>query len=326
MTDVLHTDILTRPTQIAIKPMILDAAYEDPDAVVEAIFRTGPHRNLYAAEGLAQGDHPPCFRGYWSERPGSIQSQDLLPFKNNPIFIEAAKIAYNAKVVRPERIIVNLNIPGPAQPAHMDFPTLRGIGSRPTWLTVIMGVSKLFLPWEVQIASALTWFYKGEGGEFRFWPDGPDKPATEVKGPFWNKGLVCDNEYTFHQACGTGRRDQYLPAGTVSQECTLGWTGSAWELCDQGRPVLTYPFDEVRLLTLWKGHVFADERAAQVFDEHLDDLDHGKIVKIFAADLRKKGYRFDEPSDPLNDPAWKQLLVGAYPLPPAPADHQPIIR
>jgi hypothetical protein len=57
---------------------------------------------------------------------------------------------------------------------------------------------------------------------------------------------------------------------------------------------------------------FPDEREAQAYDEHEDDLDVETAVSRFCADLTERGINFSPPQDPFDDQAWSALLTQTY--------------
>jgi hypothetical protein len=46
-----------------------------------------------------------------------------------------------------------------------------------------------------------------------------------------------------------------------------------WEITDGTSVIGTLPNDQVRISLLWRAVTFPDEREAQAYDEHEDDLD-----------------------------------------------------
>jgi len=310
----------TRREGIEIRPHRIEPAYENPEGLIEAVKRAGPYRTIYAEEGYSMTAHWPTFRAYWTPTPGKPLNDEVEPFFSNPVFIENAKKAYDAKIVRPFRLVVNLSIPSPGLPAHCDFANYRGIGAEPTWLCNIMSISGLFKRWEIQIASGLAWFYNGEGGEFRYWPDGPEKPAHSEKAPFWNRGIIGDNEYTWHQVCHVGDPDNYLDRSKVTAECLLQWENERWNVIEGGEILESFPFDKVRIMTLWKANIFKDEKEAAIFDQHDNDLDYHTAFQMLTDDLRKRGHKSEDPSDPMNDLEWRKLLYSVYTRSDTPVD------
>ena len=86
--------------------------------------------------------------------------------------------------------------------------------------------------------------------------------------------------------------------------------GDTWEIRTNAFPRHSCR-EEIRGL-LWKAITFADERAAEVYDNHEDDLTRRDIVSLFSADLVGRGLPSDEPTDPFRDPEWANVLAGAY--------------
>ena len=96
--------------------------------------------------------------------------EDAAPLFENEIFIQAAKERFRAESVRPVAMMTNSNLPMAGLPPHLDLPFFRGAMNRevPAWMLVPMGYSGLFQEWAVPVASAVTWFYESEGGEFEY--------------------------------------------------------------------------------------------------------------------------------------------------------------
>ena len=76
--------------------------------------------------------------------------------------------------------------------AHLDVPAFRGFtrADYPIWLLKTMMTSGLFERWRTKIATAVSWFYEGPGGDFHYWPDGPDQPGAVESPPFVNVAVV----------------------------------------------------------------------------------------------------------------------------------------
>ena len=50
--------------------------------------------------------------------------------------------------------------------------------------------------------------------------------------------------------------------------------------------------------------------------DHSDDLTHDQVIDTFLADLRRRGVTVTEPSDPLHDVEFIQLLANTYDIAP----------
>ncbi len=310
---------LTRPAEIIAKPVLVDPAFDDPDAVVGLVKSGGPYGLLYSAEGYARaGGAEPWFRGsrgQWVKGPKDWRNPAAEPFFNNPRFIAAAKESFDAEVVRPESMKLNLNAPMAAGVQHRDVCRFRGAthADFAHWVPVAMHHSELFAAWSVPVASALTWFYRGAGGGFEYWSDGPGRPSGRVDMPAWNVALVCDNEYMFHRACAVGPQASWIKVGAMSGHEELHWAGDTWEMREFGAVRRRFGADEVRISILWKAYAFKDAAAAAVFDAHTDDLTAEIIVDVFADDLRARGIAFNLPLNPLEDRGFRDMLLATYP-------------
>jgi len=257
----------------------------------------------------------PVFRGYWVLGTPTVDGVEWI--LDHEKLHNAARSLHDAEVVRPNEIYAHVVCPEPrvANGAHVDIPNFRGMGRRdyPTWLLVNMRRSGLFDRWHVPVATAVMWFYDGPGGEYQYWADGPDKPPHCTKPPFTNTAVVGENDTMFHQGqpplCEAEK-----PALTMS--CALhSEDGSRWAIRDGDALLRSYRRDEVRFALSWSAQVFADELAAQVADEHRDDLDLDTVVERFLADLRGRGIACPVPADPLHGEDWVATIAEAYRIP-----------
>ena len=268
----------------------------------------------------------PWFRGDWCV-PGSKPVPGVERFLNHPALHAAAHQLMNAAVVRPEQVYVNLNPPLPKVDAgHVDVPCFRGAtrARLPIWLLQVMHKSELFTRWYVPTATAVCWFYTGEGGGFTYWPDGPDAPPRS-RPCQTNTALVGDNDFMFHAVEAVGGSERDVPIG-LSLEATLEATDDGYALKDRARDadghvmdeVVTrkhYARDEVRLSVSWKALCFATERDARRYDANEDALDDPQILATFAADLQARGVTFEAPTDLSPGPAltaFTALLTRTY--------------
>jgi hypothetical protein len=192
------------------------------------------------------------------------------------------------------------------------------------WLLQVMQKSELFTRWYVPTATAVCWFYDGEGGGFTYWPDGPDAPPRSRPCQS-NTALMGDNDFMFHAVEAIGGGDRDVPMG-LSLEATLAATADGYALNDRARDangqltpeVVTrkrYTRDEVRLSVSWKALCFTTEQDAQRYDAGEDALDDAQILATFAADLQARGVAFEAPLDLSPSPAlaaFTALLTRTY--------------
>jgi len=307
-----------RPSTQIAPPLRLERAFDDPDGVVELIHRGAPYKTIAAVQ--RQPDERNCggwFRNFWA-LGGRVLFEGAEPFFHNPNFIEAAQRSFRAEVVRPWAMMTNLNLPAAGAPPHLDLPFFRGLNNRevPGWMLTPMGYSGLFQEWAIPVASAITWFYDGEGGEFEYWPDGLDAPSCTVAPPYSNTSVVADNEYMYHRVGATGAPAEYWAPDSVPYHARLGRDAAGdWELRDGERLVAQLPYRKLRLSVLWKAFCFETRAMAASYDDHSHDLDPAAVTRIFCEDLRRRDIAFSEPRDPFVDPAWRRLLFDVYGAP-----------
>lgn len=301
---------LRQATMIA-KPVWVDPAFDDPDAVVSLVRSSAPYplsARVHKRDDL--GKDLPFYRIFWAHTR-EIKVKGAEPFFYNERFVEASKRSFGARLIVPSAIMVNLNTPMPGGPPHRDLPYFRGAEKFPFWMLSLMGNSDLFHDFAVPIASTLTWFYKGVGGDFEYWPDGPDAASKLVQPPLWNVGVVSDNEYMWHRVGEVGPRNEQKKPGDITRDIRLHATDGGWESHDKDR-VQAFTRDQVRISLLWKAYAFNSQTALDEYNNHANDLNHQMVIDIFAADLRERGVAFRRPDDPVADPEWKSLLSDIY--------------
>jgi hypothetical protein len=254
----------------------------------------------------------PVFRGDWAYDRPLVDGADI--FLHNPGFIEAARAIFGGAVVRPQIVYANLSLPMLCgDSGHTDVPAFRGVDRtrHPIWLLATMGRSGLFERWRIPIATAVAWFYEGEGGGLCYWPDGPDAAPT-IHPPTTNTALVGDNDHMFHRVESIGGADDEMVRG-LTRDSQLVWAGDdTWRAVDAGRVLASYPSRKVRLSVSWKAQILRDEEEARVVDEHLDDLSFEQVVHDFIADLAARDVPVERPVDPLHDPSFITALRQAY--------------
>jgi hypothetical protein len=219
---------------------------------------------------------------------------------------------------------VNLNPPLPkVDPGHVDVPCFRGAtrARLPIWLLQVMHKSELFHRWYVPTATAVAWFYSGEGGGFTYWSDGPDAPPRS-RPCVSNTALVGDNDHMFHAVEAVGGSDREVPMG-LTLDATLRAVDDGYVLEDRPRGVdgkptgevvtrATYAREQVRISVSWKALCFASESDAGRYDAGDDALTDARILQTFVDDLHARGARFDEPADLHASPTFTALLTRTY--------------
>lgn len=301
-----------------IRPIRIEPAFDDREQVRAMFEQNAPYRALaaYAPEGIKETHEEtarrvdPWFRGDWAlDGKPLVKGAELI--LHNPRFIEAAKGAFGTSSVNPEFVCVNINGPMPACSTHVDNPSFYGATrvNYPLPFLRVMGFSRLFEPWRVVQASAISWFYDGKGGNFDYWPEGLDGPMLSEHPPFGNVALCSDNDQLYHRIRLIGTGNEELPQMSASARIHSDGKGN-WTILENGEVRATYPSRAIRLSILWK----ADVRNG---NSSIDHLTLDRILAIFTADLRHRRVEFEIPSNPLTDTAWILFLQKIY-VPPTP--------
>lgn len=308
-------------TAVRISPV-----WDNPDSVISLIRSAGPFWPLanYAAsdaEMAALGKErvtftPPWFRQDFA-REGKVLVAGTEEILANQKFAAGAQElgGGSGAVVRPQAVYVNIMGPTPfAFPPHLDIPAFRGFtrATEPVWLLKTMKTSGLFEQWRTKIATAVSWFYTGEGGDFLYWPEGPDGPMAIEAAPYGNVSVLADNEATFHSVSPLGGKGATMPEG-LTRDSRLIRGESGWDVSEQDGTVLAHFTDaEVRFTVSWKADVFSSAEEAALFDTGADPLTLATIVELFNEDLTRRGIATERPSDPLNDQTWIATLAKTY--------------
>lgn len=298
-------------------PVRIAPAYEDRSAVLDLVQARSPYPLMAGMAGYGEmmgADPSLWFRANWALDGKAIDAEVEALLFHRP-FIAAAQQLFGATVVRPATLILNLMGPMAEGAAHVDTPTFRGLerSKVPVWLLVTMGASGLFDRWAVRVAGAITWFYEGRDGAFEYWPEGRESGSHIERAPFGNVAVVADNDRMHHRVGAIGDAETFAAKRIVSLDSALRYRDEdTWELVANGRVDGRLPARDVRISILWKALTFDDERAARVFDDHVDDLDLETLVATFGADLASRGVRVAEPSNPLDDPEWSRALTSTY--------------
>jgi hypothetical protein len=295
-------------------PGIVEPAYDDPESIWHLIEAGAPYKTITAVQKEPVGTAAaPWFRNFWA-LGGKVIFPGAETAFHNRHFIEAAQETFSAEVVQPLAMMTNLNAPAPAAPPHLDLPFFRGAHQRevPLWMLAPMGYSGLFQRWAIPVASVITWFYSGKGGEFEYWPAGLDGPSQKTAQRVSNLGVVADNEYMYHRVCQIGREDDFLPGNEIPYEAMLRRTAAGWRITAGDAVLGEYEPGGIRASVLWKAFCFHDQAEADAFTSGADRLTPQLIVEIFQRDLKARGQRIDDPEDLDGRDDWSQLVRETY--------------
>ena len=276
---------------------------------------SGPVRGTAAGEGTITEADPalvgPVFRGDWAFGEDRIPGAEALLHHDG--FIAAAGQMYDTDVVVPEQVYVNLTTPLPRQGfSHTDIPEFRGLDrtNAPAWLLSAMGVSGCFEAERIHIVTAVAWFYRGEAGGLRYWPEGPDGPSV-LHDDTWNTAVVGDNDLMPHEVQRVGPRGSMPPAGmTIHSE--LVHDDGRWHIVDGDDVLASYDDDQVRLSLSWKAKVYPDEAARRRAEAGVDGVTLDEALDRLAADLAGSDHPEPLAGRSVAEPGLREQLTRRY--------------
>jgi len=218
-------------------------------------------------------------------------------FQQLPQLIEASRYVTGRNVVRPAIVYLNVLVPGQELAMHTDVPEFRGANRtrEPEWLLVAMHHSGLFERWRRHIATGVSWYHDCAGGEFTFFPDGPDASPRRLA-VRENTAILLDTDSVFHGIDPLALRAVELPRIEPGARLHRDPDGR-WSVHAGDEVRATYDWSELRLSISWKAWCFADEAEARVNDEHGDDLALPFILDTLTADLIRRGRIASRPDD-----------------------------
>ncbi len=259
------------------------------------------------------------FRGFLAEN-SCLYYPELHDCFYNAAFLERAKAYWQAEYAKPTLML--FNICGPHHSGlspHLDGVTFRGVRfeNTPVWMQNVMAKSGLFRDYIVKMAQIVTWFWLGEEGTFTYWPDGPLGEPKRIEHPMWNKGVLVQNELMFHRGDPVGRPDERAISG-LAHRSRFGYRPDRddWVITTDGEVIRAYEPANVRFLVHWNAEVYGDRHEAKLVMDHTDDLTHDRVISTFLADLRARGVKVAEPSDPFHDEEFIRVLTANYTIAP----------
>lgn len=298
-------------------PVLLTGVLHDVEEAVRVLAQEAPYPPLggwYSpgADPRAK-TRPMWFRNDWVHADYKAPGAEL--FLDHPAYIQAAKDFYDAEVVEPQSIYVNLMVAiNAGGPAHTDNPRFHGRErtNTPMWLLRLMLWSGLFDDFEIVQATAIWWLNDVEGGGLYYWPKGPGEPPEHHVGNMANTALLGDNHGMFHQVAPIGpATDETLRVTPMAQLAPSEDDPSVWVVTDHDEEVFRAPLRDYRMSVLWKADVYptAGERDRR----RANPLSMADVERVFNRDLerQKTSTRFD--LGRLDDPAMRAALEAVYP-------------
>ena len=98
----------------------------------------------------------------------------------------------------------------------------------------------------------------------------------------------------------------------------IGYDGGRddWAITTDGEVIRRYRPKEMRLLVHWSAEVYTDREEVKKNMDHSDDLTHDVVFDRLLADMRERGVRVSDPSDPLHDQEFIRTLTATYSVAP----------
>jgi len=298
-------------------PMLMHDVISDLETVTRLLEAQAPYTPLGGwynpGADPTKRTRPMWFQNDWAHDDFAAEGSDV--FLQHPGYIDAAMEYYDAEIVEPVSVYVNLMVAiENGGPAHTDNPRFHGRDrtNTPMWLLRAMLWSGLFDDFEILQATAIWWSNDVDGGELYFWPNGAANPPEVHSGHMANTALIGDNHGMFHQVGAIGPFGAEPSRITPSATLAPASDGSGdWVISDLGAEVFRAPLNTYRLRVLWKADVYrtAAERAEKIGNV----LSMQDVADRFNEDLAQRGsaVRFDLAR--VDDPALKAEIGVIYP-------------
>ena len=228
---------------------------------------------------------------------------------------KAAQRLHGHRIVEPQVVYANILLPGQELGLHTDVPEFRMTpGSNvPLWLRVVMRQSGKFERWRLRVATAVICVHECHGGDFAYYPAGPDGPAATIQ-PSANSAVVLEAESLFHGVDTVGGDDAASPP--VRGGSVLRYRGDdTWDLvasdAEAEVPVASYASSEVRFSASWKAFCFESRSDRGSWRDHTDDLRVEDVLPVLLEDMGSRGVLTDGGSG-LDDRELGLRLIDEY--------------
>ncbi len=298
-------------------PLLLRDVFGDLEPVRGLLRRAAPYTPLggwYRPDAeLDEPTSPMWFQNDFVHDTLHVAGADI--FLHNARYVDAAQRFYDAEVIRPHSVYVNVMAAlDRAGPAHTDNPRFQGRdrSNTPMWLLRVMLWSGLFDDWTITQATAIWWMNDVEGGAFLYWPDGPDRPPHRHDHEMANSALVGDNHGMFHQVGPVGpfRRETLLVTPRAELEPVADGSRD-WVVRDRGAEVHRAPLERFRVSVLWKADVYRDaEEERRQTPRRLSIPD---VVDVLNRDFAGRGCDLRLTVETLEEPETIAAVQSVYP-------------
>jgi hypothetical protein len=330
---------------VVLDPLLSD---EEADAILE-LWRRFPSYGLYSNEGypttfapeLAQRydaavnfvrtggrfGRKDADRGLMAARTNyfretyaygdEVEASGIEMFMNHEALLDGARRLHGRDVIEPAIGYANIMVPGQELATHTDVPEFRGANRKvtPEWLLVVMHHSGLFERWRMPIATGISYFGGGQGGELAYYPDGAAGEASTYA-PRHNTAVVLDTDSVFHGVDRVIGEEGEL--ARIRPGMRLLYDGDGrWTVRDGDEVISSYDEDEVRLSISWKAYCFSDGAERDAWRTNTDDLSLETILDTLVDDLVARGRLESSVARP-EDAELGRLLINEYVKFPAP--------
>jgi hypothetical protein len=247
-----------------------------------------------------------------------VTAPGIESFMHHDALLDAARRLHGRQVIEPAIGYANVLLPGQELAVHTDVPEFRGANRKvvPEWLLVVMHHAGLFERWRMPIATGISYFGGGQGGELAYYPEGAAGDAATYA-PSHNTAVVLDTDSVFHGV------DRVLGAerdlARIRPGMRLQYEGDRrWTVRDGDEVISGYGEDEIRLSISWKAYCFTDVDERDAWSTNTDDLSLDVILDTLVEDLRARGRLDGGGGERPADAELGRLLINEYVRFPAP--------
>lgn len=246
-----------------------------------------------------------------------VEAPGIESFMTHEALLDAARRLHGREVIEPAIGYANILLPGQELATHTDVPEFRGANRKvtPEWLLVVMHHSGLFERWRMPIATGISYFGGGKGGELAYYPEGAAGDAATYS-PRHNTAVVLDTDSVFHGVDRVIGDEREL--ALVRPGMRLFHEGDGrWTVRDGEKVISTYDEDEVRLSISWKAYCFTNVDERDAWLTNTDDLSLETILDTLVDDLVERG-RLTAGEGRPPDAELGRLLINEYVTFPTP--------
>lgn len=261
----------------------------------------------------------PVFRDYLAEA-GIVYQREVHEIFYNRQLLDYVMSMHGASFGSPRGFLFNITTPSEAgSGAHFDGCSWRGMDptNSPIWLLSVMTKSGLFDHWEVKAGQIVTYFYDLDiDGGFTYWPEGPDAPPKQIHSPWWNKGILTDNQRMFHRGESSGDPALRTKPEGLGLDSSIEATDAGWAIKNGDDVLAEYEDRQVRILFHYSANVFHDREEMFKVKDHVDDMTQERAVDMLVDEARRRGTALEVPSDWVSNSEFIAALSDVYAMAP----------